>query len=310
MRLALLLALVACLVVVPSGGAAREASRGRVVLLGVLGNPDRFDSIVGHRSDVHHVIMGFGQSSGVRATQPDRIPLWAFSMSGYTARQIANGAGDSFLAALNQASAAAPGRVYLRPWGEMNGHWNDYCAFNRDGSSRGPERSAASFRKAFARAYLIIHGAPDATARLRRLGLPPVSVPLVPAPFPRVRVIWNPQGYGSPDISGNSAAAYYPGDAFVDVVGDDLYNIRFKAEWPAADALYRAHPRKPFAFPEWANWGIDDPSFISRMAGFVKTHSRTELLVYYNGNQGSPFDLSRFPKSRAAYRRQIVPLGH
>jgi hypothetical protein len=309
MRLAFLLALVASLAAVPSGGAAQRAPAGPAVLLGVLGNPDRFDSITGHRSSVHHVIMGFGQSSGVRATRPDRIPLWGFSMRGYTARQIANGAGDGFLASLNQAAAAAPGRVYIRPWGEMNGHWNDYCAFNQDGSSRGPERSTASFKKAFARAYLIVHGAQDANARLRKLGLPPVSVPLVPAPFPRVRVIWNPQGYGSPNLPGNSAAAYYPGDAFVDVVGNDLYNIRFKAEWAAADALYRAHPRKPYAFPEWANWGVDDPSFISRMAEFAKTHPRLELLVYYNGNQGSEFDLAARPRSRATYRQRIVPLG-
>jgi hypothetical protein len=136
-----------------------------------------------------------------------------------------------------------------------------------------------------------------------------VGAALTPAPFPRVRVIWNPQGYGSPDIPGNSAQAYYPGDAFVDVVGDDLYNIRFKAEWAAADALYRAHPGKPYAFPEWANWGIDDPSFITRMTGFARTHPRLELLVYYNGNQGSEFDLGARPRSRAAYRRSIVPLG-
>jgi hypothetical protein len=306
MRAAVLFAVVASLAAVPAGGAKPA---GPAVLLGVLGNPDRFDSIVGSRSSVHHVIMGFGQSSGVRATRPGRIPLWGFSMRGYTARQIANGAGDGFLAALNQAAASAPGRVYLRPWGEMNGHWNDYCAFNRDGSSRGAARSTASFRKAFARAYLIIHGVQNANDRLRMLGLPPVSAGLTPAPFPRVRVIWNPQGYGSPDVPGNSAAAYYPGDAFVDVVGDDLYNIRFKAEWAAADALYRAHPRKPFAFPEWANWGIDDPSFVTRMAGFVTAHPRTELLVYYNGNQASEFDLTRFPRSRAAYRQRIVPLG-
>jgi hypothetical protein len=305
-RIALLLAVVAALAGVPAGGAA--PARGGV-LLGVLGNPDRFDSITGQKSAVHHVIMAFGQTTGVRATDPDRIPLWAFSMRGYTARQIANGAGDAFLAALNQAAAAAPGRVYLRPWGEMNGHWNDYCAFNQDGSPRGPERSTASFRKAFARAYLLVHGAPDANARLHRLGLPPVTVPLTPAPFPRVRVIWNPQGYGSPNLRGNSAAAYYPGDAFVDVVGDDLYNIRFKAEWAAADALYRAHPGKPFSFPEWANWGIDDPAFIGRMAQFVEGHRRTELLVYYNGNQGSEFDLAARPRSRAAYHRLIVPLG-
>ena len=51
--------------------------------------------------------------------------------------------------------------------------------------------------------------------------------------MPMTRVVWNPQGFGAPDIPGNSAQAYYPGDAYVDVVGDDLYDLRGKAEWDA-----------------------------------------------------------------------------
>jgi hypothetical protein len=61
-------------------------------------------------------------------------------------------------------------------------------------------------------------------------------------------VVWNPQGYGSPDVPGNSAQVYYPADRYVDVVGDDLYDIGGKAEYAAADKLYRAHPSKPFSF--------------------------------------------------------------
>jgi beta-mannanase len=121
--------------------------------------------------------------------------------------------------------------------------------------------------------------------------------------------VWNPQGYGSPDLPGNTAQAYYPGDAYVDVVGDDLYDIRGKAEWPAAERLYRAHPSKPFAFPEWGLWGIDDPSFVQQMATFVKTHRRTKLIAYFNAKPGSIFDLASKPRSLAAYKRYIVPLG-
>ena len=152
--------------------------------------------------------------------------------------------------------------------GEMNGHWNPYCAFNQNGSSRGAAHSTAAFRKAFARIYLIMHGGPAVNARLRALKLPLVRAP-IPA-NPLVQVVWNPQGYGSPDLPGNSAQAYYPGDKYVDMVGDDLYDIRGKAEWPAAERLYRAHPSKPFAFPEWGLWGIDDPAFVQQMATFVQ----------------------------------------
>ena len=55
--------------------------------------------------------------------------------------------------------------------------------------------------------------------------------------------------------------------------------------------------------------GIDDPGFVSRMASFVRTHRRVEMLSFYNGKAGSLFDLASKPRSRAAYRRLIVPLG-
>jgi hypothetical protein len=123
-------------------------------------------------------------------------------------------------------------------------------------------------------------------------------------------VIWNPQGYGSPDVPGNRAAAYYPGNRYVDVVGNDLYDIGGKAEWDANARLYKAHPSKPYAFPEWGLWGIDDPKFIRQMAKFVKTHRRVELLSWFNGvYAGSIFDLASKPKSRRAYRALITPLG-
>ena len=73
----------------------------------------------------------------------------------------------------------------------------------------------------------------------------------------------------------------------VDVVADDLYDIQGKAEWAANDALYAAHPGKPHAIAEWANWGIDDPSFVTQMAEFARTHPRLELLAYYNGKADS-----------------------
>src|SRR5205814_7197165 len=128
--------------------------------------------------------------------------------------------------------------------------------------------------RAVARSYVSIPGGPasEGDAKLRRLGRPPVSGDLLPSPPATLKVVWNPQGYGSPNVPGNSAQAYYPGDAYVDVVGDDLYDIRFKAEWPAAEKLYKAHPSKAFAFPEWGLWAIDDPAFVRAMAKWIETH--------------------------------------
>ena len=82
------------------------------------------------------------------------------------------------------------------------------------------------------------------------------------------------------------------------VVGDDLYDIRgHGATWTAAEALYRAHPTKAFAFPEWGLWGVDDPQFVRDMAKWVHTHRRTEFIVYYEGKPGSVFDLAAKPSA-------------
>jgi hypothetical protein len=310
------LALVAlcALMLVPAAGARPY--------FGVLGDSKRFESLTGQHTQVGHTIVGWGQGAtwGARFerlfTTMGEIPMLGFgaSVGGHeavTPAQIAAGKGDAYLVAMNAAIATLAQPMYVRPLGEMNGHWNSYCAFTK-GSRPKPGHSTAEFKKAFARIYLIVHGGPAVVvnAKLRRLGLPTLAGGDLPVnPLPLVKVIWNPQGYGSPDIPANSAQAYYPGDKYVDVVGNDLYDIRGKAEWPANEALYKAHPGKPYAIPEWGLWGVDDPSFVLKMAAFVKTHRRLELISYFNSGAGSIFDLGSKPKSRAAYRKAITPLG-
>ena len=312
------LAAVAALALAPSATAAKP-------LLGIRGDTARFEAQTGQHSSVVHQIVGWGQGeawgspfASLFSTMGD-VPLlgigtsakWPSRKEAISPAQIAAGQGDAYLVALNQAIAAYGKEIYIRPMGEMNGYWNLYCAFTKTGAPK-PGHSTAEFRKAFARIYLILHGG-DATqvnAKLKRLGLPPVAATdLAANPFPTLRVVWNPQGFGDPDIPANSAQAYYPGDAYVDVVGNDLYDIKGKAEWTANEALYKAHPHKPYAFPEWGLWGIDDPAFIATMAKFVHTHRRVELLAYFESAPGSIYDLATKPRSRAAYRALITPLG-
>jgi len=305
--------LLCALIVVPAAGARP--------LLGVKGNADRFQSLTGQQSAVDHVIVGWGQ--GVTWGLPLVklfIGLDGEPMIGINARsgsgeaispaQIAAGKGDSYLIALNGAISTFAGPVYIRPLPEMNGYWNVYCAYTKSGRLK-PGHSTASFRKAFARIYLIVHGGPAAPIdlKLRALGMPPVAHDLPQNPAPVTKVMWNPQGYGAPDVPGNSAQAYYPGDKYVDVVGNDLYDIRGKVEWDANERLYRAHPRKPFAIAEWGLWGIDDPGFVRTMGTFARTHGRLELLAYFESAAGSVFDLATKPRSRAAYRAVITTLG-
>ena len=313
-RLALTAA--ACLVLVPAASAK--------ILLGVLGSQSRFAAQTGQHSQIGHVFLGWNQGytwGGRFARQFAEhapIPMIAMTMSnGWPHRReaitpgaLAQGRGDAYLYALNQAIAQWGRLIYVRPFPEMNGHWNSYCAFTKSGRFKGSSHSTKAFRKAFARVYLLLHGgtAVQLNARLRALRLPGVVHDFAVNPYPRLRVLWNPQGYGSPDLRGNRAQAYYPGNGYIDLVGNDLYDIGGKAEWKANDALYKAHRSKPYAIGEWGLWGIDDPGFVRRMAGWVKSHYRVQLLTWFESSPGSIFDLGTKPRSRAAYRRYITPL--
>lgn len=317
MRVGALIAL-AFVFAAPSAQAAASAP-----LLGIKGDPSRFQTLTGQNSQVRHVIVAWGQGQVWGSpfvdlfNQLGGIPMIGLATSGkngkevITPQQIAQGAGDSYLLALNGAVSQFAQQIYIRPFGEMNGYWNTYCAYTKTGAIK-LHHQTSWFRKAFARVYLIVHGGPiaDINAQLKALGLPPVAGGDLPSnPFPMTRVVWNPQGYGAPDIPGNTAQAYYPGDKYVDLVGNDLYDIKGKAEWAANEALYKAHPGKPYSFPEWGLWGIDDPAFVKKMADFVRTHKRTEMLAYFESVPGSIFDLQTKPLSKAAYRQYITSLG-
>lgn len=292
-----------------AAGAAKAHPARSTVELGVLGDPARFAALTGQQDSVHLLIAAWGRTNFTQlfAIMGDR-PMLGINAETISPGAIASGDGDGYLASLNAAVASFGRPVYVRPLAEMNGHWNAYSAYDADARPRGAAYSTAAFRKAFARIYLAVHGGSGVAEALRRLGLPPFHGGALAA-NPFAQVVWNPQGYGSPDLPGNSAEAYYPGDAFVDVVGDDLYDIGGKAEWPAADALYKAHPHKPFSFPEWGLWGIDDPAFVKAMADFVRSHPRTALIAYFDAVPGSTWDLGSKPRSAATYRRLITPLG-
>jgi hypothetical protein len=285
------------------------------VLLGVHGNSSRFASQTGQQSEIHHTFMTYGNGRSLHqiVSTMGPVPLLALNTpSGLTPRAIALGQTDQFLFELNATVAGWPGdRFYVRPLPEMNAYWVKSSAYNQNGTPKGEAYSTKWNRKALARIAVVLRGGAhdQMSSKLAQLGLPPVSADL-PATTPKLRIVWNPQGFGAPDVPGNSAQAYYPGDAYVDVVGDDLYDIRgHGATWAAAEKLYDEHPSKPYAFPEWGLWGLDDPTFVRAMATFVKQHHRIEFISYFSGRGGSVWDLDSKPASRAAYRSLITPLG-
>jgi hypothetical protein len=289
-------------------------------ILGVHGNAPRFASQTGQQSQIGLTFVSFAQGNVLArvAAAIGPVPMIALNTGSYgaaqtaTSRGIALGQNDRFLFQLNAVVARWPGtRFYVRPFPEMNAHWSGTSAYNRDGTRRDAAHSTQWTRKAFARITVVLRGGTRdmVSASLAKLGLPGIAADL-PVTTPKLRVVWNPQGFGAPDVAGNSAQAYYPGDAYVDVVGDDLYDMPgHGATWSAAQKLYEAYPSKPFAFPEFGLWGFDDPQFIRDMAKWVRQHRRVEFVSYFSGRPGSIWDLATKPASRSAYRALITPLG-
>jgi hypothetical protein len=135
-----------------------------------------------------------------------------------------------------------------------------------------------------------------------------------------LRFDWNP-GHGPRFVPVEA----YPGDAFVDVIGMDVYDRTWGDRFidPATrwnDYLHRpyglqwlrdfatAHG-KPVSFPEWAvtrqhvsGVNPDNPTFIRGMADFIRT-SNVEYHLYFNVDaQDGDFRLATFPESALAYR--------
>ena len=293
-------------------------------LLGVLGNSARFTSLSGQTSAVHLAFLGWGQGLSYGSSF---VPLFhtlgpipmihlnttagAGKREAITPAQIAAGKGDGYLVALNEAIAQWGSGIYVRPMAEMNNSGNAWSGFTSSGQAK-PGHSPADYRKAFQRIYLILHGGLAATinTKLASLGMPGVSQDLAPNPFPRLRVVWNPLAGGSPRIPANAPRNYYPGSAYVDVEGIDIYDERGGAPWQATEDAYTTarSDGKPFAIPEFGLIGVDDPAFVTRACRFLKTHTVREA-SFYEGRPGGPFDLATKPRSRAAYRSCIPLVG-
>jgi hypothetical protein len=293
-------------------------------LLGINGNLPRFAELTGQTSQVHQAFLGWGQGQSWGSPfltlfgTLTPIPMVHLGtdkqgQEAITPAQIAAGAGDGYLLALNQAIAQWGRAIYIRPMAEMNNYKNLYSGFDAGGDPKAGH-SPTDYRRAFARIYVILHGGSlrQMNARLRPLGLPLLTQDLPVNPFPRLRILWTPLAGGNPRVAGNAAQNYYPGILFVDVEGGDIFeeDLGDTAPWSDLEALYtQAMARhRPFAVPEWGLFTIDDAPFVQHMCRFLGTH-KVEEANYYNSKPGSIFDLQPKPKSLEAYRTCVVRLA-
>jgi hypothetical protein len=228
--------------------------------------------------------------------------------TGLTPRDLARGKGDAFLINLAQLLAEHGEVTFLRPLSEMNNANNPYAPYNQSGSSRGPAYAVGQLKNAWRRIALITRGGEVAAIdrKLRRLRLPPVKTGAAEIPRTAVSLMWVPLSFGNPEIEKNHPRHFWPGAGYVDWVGTTWYS-----PYRNSSAFHRFYNfplwrKKPFAFAEWGVWGAESPGFVHQFFGFLKSHKRVRMAVYYQSASLKPeFRLSAHPASRAALRRAV-----
>jgi hypothetical protein len=234
---------------------------------------------------------------------------------------IAKGRADHYLLRINEVLGHERHPSYIRLMPEMNGHWNPYCAFNADGSRRGPRYRTADFKHAWRRFVLIVRGGKrsEVNKRLRRQHLPRIHRadgnhdPVyqhhdVPSKLPRPRVafMWVPQTFGSPNISGNQPGDYWPGTRFVDWVGADIFS-KFASAFDDLQAFYRRYDGHPFVVGEYSPWDADPGgSFTDRLLDWGESHGRVRALIYYRSTSANnEFDINHYDAARQVLRSHL-----
>jgi hypothetical protein len=227
-----------------------------------------------------------------------------------TPQGIADGTGDGYILSLARTIAKHGAPVYIRLLPEMNNANNAYSADDMGGSPRGSAYSHQMFKQAWRRVVTIMRGGPVSAidAKLATLGMAPVqgvaataSIPVSPIAF-----IWCPETAGTPNVASESAASYWPGNAYVDWVGTDFYS-----QFPNFGGLaqfYKEFRGKPFVFAEWAMWNTDSSAFVNEFFSFIASHKRVKMILYNEGyGSTSQLLLSKYPVAAAAIRQRVAP---
>jgi hypothetical protein len=138
-------------------------------------------------------------------------------------------------------------------------------------------------------------------------------------PHSHFRFEWNPT---RGDLGVGPLSDYYPGSAYVDFVGLDVYDVEWAsypgpvAEWKhiltepyGLDWLvaFGKAEHKPIVLPEWGlGWtsggsvgGGDDPYFVNQMSDFIATNHVADAIAWDYGSD--PLPSSAEPHSQAAF---------
>ena len=198
---------------------------------------------------------------------------------GLTVKDVESGRLDGYVREYARALAAYGGPVLIRLFGgEFNGSW----WYGQSPLANGG-LAPADFVAAWRRVVDLFRG----TGALN------VSFAWIPNAFPPIGAGW---------VASN-IDAYYPGDAYVDWAGADMYDVEPVNDLDAVYTFAVAH-HKPFFLAEW---GVRHGSstltparqrdWIDAMFDYFESHPDVKAVNYFNYNSrpdsGRPVDLAR-----------------
>ena len=220
--------------------------------------------------------------------------------------------------------------TFLRIDQEMNAYWFAWCAYNSDGTPRA--NTTEDFKDMWRRMRIIFEGGTvsEMNSKLAAQGMPPLDPQVGTsaaskglssttdpnaylAPTNNVAFVFNPiDRPGLPNIPGNQWADYYPGDNYVDWVGQTFYDgvdqVSTDARLAHVNTFYEdfavGHD-KPYMMGEWGlmQHEGDDPAYIERVLDWQKDHPRVKALVYFNVQTATlEHRLEVYPNSAALMR--------
>lgn len=272
-----------------------------------------YTKAVGKHPAVYQELVAWGQylpgitkaATQARARMMMSISTMYGSRNVVTPQGIADGQGDKWLAGLGAQIATSKNITYVELMPEMDNSAAPYSAFNTNGSARAKAYSAAEFKLAWQRATLILRGGPVAgiNTALKKLGMSGLKTEATSLPQAPVAMVWDALTAGTPVVSGNAPANYFPGKAYVDWVSTDFYSDYpdFKRLTP----FVAQYAQFPFMFSDYAIWnGDNDTTFIGQVFAWIAQHHQARMLIYDDAS--SHFALSAYPASAAALRHAIA----
>lgn len=179
---------------------------------------------------------------------------------------VLNGQYDEFLKNYAKTVSDFDHPVLFRLGNEMNGDWCPYSSYHTS-------KDTVIFKEF----YRYIHKI------------------FTEAEADNVIWVWNPNGKSFPDFQWNDAVMYYPGDAYVDIVGLTAYNTgtyysgenwtEFAALYDPIYAEYTALYGQPLMITEFASSSVggDKNQWIRNMFAQINAYENIKIAIWWDG---------------------------